>query len=129
MNVGAIMDRPQILPKQNLFAPGENCFISLREIRNSMNFGGRSMIAPTKYTYPFRNQYTISNTKSPNNLSLRLQLYKFRCIISKNMLIGFIQQGPKSVIPRSGATWESPGTASVIAAFYQEIATPYGLAM
>ena len=45
------------------------------------------------------------------------------------MLIGFIQQGPKSVIPRSGATWESPGTASVIAAFYQEIATPYGLAM
>ena len=46
-----------------------------------------------------------------------------------NMLIGFIQQGPKSVIPRSGATWESPGTASVIAAFYQEIATPYGLAM
>ena len=60
------------------------------------------------------------------------------------MLIGFIQQGPKSVIPRSGAThprvaslapsgqftfWESPGTALVIAAFYQEIATPYGLAM
>ena len=45
------------------------------------------------------------------------------------MLIGFIQQGPKSVIPRSGATWESPGTASVIVAFYQEIATPYGLAM
>ena len=45
------------------------------------------------------------------------------------MLIGFIQQGSKSVIPRSGATWESPGTASVIVAFYQEIATPYGLAM
>ena len=30
--------------------------------------------------------------------------------INFKMLIGFIQQGPKSVIPRSGATWESPGT-------------------
>ena len=38
------------------------------------------------------------------------------------MLIGFIQTDCKSVIPRSGATWESPGTASVIATVYQEIA-------
>ena len=38
--------------------------------------------------------------------------------------IGFIQQDCKSVIPRSGATWESPGTASVIATVYQEIAAP-----
>ena len=42
----------------------------------------------------------------------------------RNVLIGFIQQDCKSVIPRSGATWESPGTASVIATFYQEIAAP-----
>ena len=42
----------------------------------------------------------------------------------ENMLIGFIQQGSKSVIPRSEATWESPGTAYKSATFYQEIATP-----
>ena len=44
--------------------------------------------------------------------------------IFQNVLIGFIQTDCKSVIPRSGATWESPGTASVIATFYQEIAAP-----
>ena len=44
--------------------------------------------------------------------------------IKQKMLIGFIQTACKSVIPRSGATWESAGTASVIATFYQEIATP-----
>ena len=52
---------------------------------------------------------------------------KYLCVydmINIKMLIGFIQTDCKSVIPRSGATWESPGTASLIATFYQEIATP-----
>ena len=44
--------------------------------------------------------------------------------IKQKMLIGFIQTDCKSVIPRGGATWESAGTASLIATFYQEIATP-----
>ena len=41
------MDRPQILPKQNLSPQGENLVISLREIRKTLFFGGRSLIAPT----------------------------------------------------------------------------------
>ena len=45
-------------------------------------------------------------------------------LFNRNMLIGFIQQGSKYVIPRSEATWESPGTAYKFATFYQEIATP-----
>jgi hypothetical protein len=45
--VGAIIDRPWILPKQNPSPQGENKVISLREIRKTEFFGGRSMIAPT----------------------------------------------------------------------------------
>ena len=45
--VGAIIDRPQILLKQNLSPQGENCVIFLRKIRKTLFFGGRSMIAPT----------------------------------------------------------------------------------
>jgi hypothetical protein len=45
--VGAIIDRPQILPKQNLSPQGENTLIFLRKIRKTAFFGGRSMIAPT----------------------------------------------------------------------------------
>ena len=50
--------------------------------------------------------------------------HAFGLSINLNVLIGFIQTDCKSVIPRSGATWESPGTASVIATCYQEIAAP-----
>ena len=46
-SVGAIIDRPQILLKQNLSPQGENLVISLREIRKTTFFGGRSVIAPT----------------------------------------------------------------------------------
>ena len=49
-SVGAIMDRPQILPKQNLSPQGENFVISSREIRKTTFFGGRSLIAPTCLT-------------------------------------------------------------------------------
>jgi hypothetical protein len=45
--VGAINDRPRILPKQNPSPQGENKVISLRKIRKTAFFGGRSMIAPT----------------------------------------------------------------------------------
>jgi hypothetical protein len=45
--VGAITDRPWILRKQNPSPQGENKAISLREIRKTAFFGGRSMIAPT----------------------------------------------------------------------------------
>jgi hypothetical protein len=45
--VGAIIDRPQILLKQNLSPQGENRVIFLRKIRKTSFFGGRSMIAPT----------------------------------------------------------------------------------
>ena len=48
--VGAINDRPQILPKQNLTPQGENMLISLRKIRKTAFFGGRSMIAPTEFS-------------------------------------------------------------------------------
>ena len=42
------MDRPQILPKQNLSPQGENMVISVVEILKTPFFGGRSMIAPTR---------------------------------------------------------------------------------
>jgi hypothetical protein len=45
--VGAIIDRPQILLKQNLSPQGENRVIFLRKIRKTFFFGGQSMIAPT----------------------------------------------------------------------------------
>jgi hypothetical protein len=45
--VGAIIDRPWILPKQNPSPQGENKDIFLRKIRKTAFFGGRSMIAPT----------------------------------------------------------------------------------
>ena len=45
--VGAINDRPWILPKQNPSPQGENKDIFLRKIRKTAFFGGRSMIAPT----------------------------------------------------------------------------------
>ena len=45
--VGAIIDRPQILLKQNLSPQGENRVMFLRKIRKTLFFGGRSMIAPT----------------------------------------------------------------------------------
>jgi hypothetical protein len=45
--VGAIIDRPWILPKQNPSPQGENKVISLRKIRKTAFFGGRSVIAPT----------------------------------------------------------------------------------
>jgi hypothetical protein len=48
--VGAIIDRPQILPKQNLSPQGENTLIFLRKIRKTAFFGGRSMIAPTEFS-------------------------------------------------------------------------------
>ena len=48
--VGAIIDRPQILPKQNLLPQGENMLIFLRKIRKTAFFGGRSMIAPTEFS-------------------------------------------------------------------------------
>ena len=48
--VGAIIDRPQILPKQNLSPQGENTLIFLRKIRKTAFFGGRSMIAPTVFS-------------------------------------------------------------------------------
>ena len=47
VTVGAIIDRPWILLKQNPSPQGENKAISLREIRKTAFFGGRSMIAPT----------------------------------------------------------------------------------
>ena len=46
-SVGAIIDRPWILLKQNPSPQGENRLIFLRKIRKTMFFGGRSMIAPT----------------------------------------------------------------------------------
>jgi hypothetical protein len=48
--VGAIIDRPQILPKQNLSPQGENMLIFLRKIRKTAFFGGRSSIAPTVFS-------------------------------------------------------------------------------
>jgi hypothetical protein len=45
--VGAITDRPWILLTQNPSPQGENKAISLREIRKTAFFSGRSMIAPT----------------------------------------------------------------------------------
>jgi hypothetical protein len=45
--VGAIIDRPWILPKQNPSPQGENKVIFLRKIRKTEFFGGRSVIAPT----------------------------------------------------------------------------------
>ena len=46
-SVGAIIDRPWILLKQNPSPQGENRLIFLRKIRKTLFFGGRSMIAPT----------------------------------------------------------------------------------
>ena len=40
------MDRPQILPKQNLSPQGEKLIISLREIRKTAFFGGRFVNRP-----------------------------------------------------------------------------------
>ena len=45
--VGAITDRPWILPKQNPSPQGEKTVICLQEIRKSKIFGGRAMLAPT----------------------------------------------------------------------------------
>jgi hypothetical protein len=45
--VGAIIDRPRILLKQNLSPQGENRVIFHREIRRTSFFGGRAMLAPT----------------------------------------------------------------------------------
>ena len=65
--------------------------------------------------YPLRDDISIIFVRKYHNYSIFIFHY---------VLIGFIQQGPKSVIPRSEATWESPGTAYKSATFYQEIATP-----
>ena len=47
LSVGATLDRPRISQSKILSPQGENMVISLREIRKTPFFGGRSRIAPT----------------------------------------------------------------------------------
>ena len=63
--VGAITDRPWILPEQNPSPQGENKAIPLRKIRKTAFFGGRSMIAPTSSKENMVSQQSSAGSVTP----------------------------------------------------------------